>query len=243
MDLTEKTSNQHRHPWELSRAQNILALIATLPRGASYVDIGAGDCFFATLLAEQTNAQVTAVDNGFEEGVGSLGNVQRLHDLALLADSSADCLVMMDVLEHVPNEKEFLDMALSKLKPNGYLVLTVPAMQFLFSSHDVFLKHYRRYEHSQLTKVLRASNLQIYKSHYFYASLFWARSLACAIEFTKPQKVVESEGIGAWKYAEQHLVTRIIRAILNFDFALLAALNRFGIRLPGLSLLAICQKK
>jgi hypothetical protein len=92
-------------------------------------------------------------------------------------------------------------------------------------------------------KVLNTSGLLILKSHYFYSTLLLARSVACILEFIKPKQVVKNEGVGAWKFGEHHVLTRVICAILNLDFAVLSALNRCAIRPPGLSLLAICQKK
>ena len=54
-------------------------------------------------------------------------------------------VILMDVLEHTFNDTEFLKEILKKTPQDSFLFITVPSFQFLFSSHDVYLKHYRRY--------------------------------------------------------------------------------------------------
>lgn len=239
MDLSEKTQNADRHPWELSRAQNILKLVP-IDRNFTYVDVGAGDVYFASKVAGLSGGKVFAVDSEYKTAESKEGNVTCYRDLSSVRDNSVDCLIMMDVLEHVENEDEFLKLALGKLKQDGKLILTVPAMQFLFSSHDVFLKHYRRYSRSRLLKVLRRHPLKIERSHYFYTSLFALRLLGALIEKIKPKS--ENVGIGSWGHKENGLVTVSIKTVLNLDFFVNRLLNRIGITLPGLSVLAICKK-
>ncbi len=144
MDLREKTKNPYRHPWELSRSHNILKL---LPKnsGFAYADIGSGDGYFCRKLMEMTNGNVFAVDKGYTNTRKKKDGLICLNDTALLKTDSIDCLIMMDVLEHIENENAFLQQVLETLTPGGKIIITVPAFQFVFSSHDLFLKHYRRY--------------------------------------------------------------------------------------------------
>jgi hypothetical protein len=142
---------------------------------------------------------------------------------------------MMDVLEHVQNDREFLASALNALPDGGNVLVTVPAFQFLFSDHDVFLKHYRRYDRKSLMKLLTDSGLAIEQCHYFYTSLFFARFL---LGFFKKKH----NGIGGWRFHERHIITKMIYWALNVDFAMCGLFARFHIYLPGLSLLAVCKK-
>lgn len=241
MDLTEMTGSPHRHPWEVSRCQNILKL---LPRqsGLAYADVGAGDAFFSSTLAALPHARVYAVDNEYADARTEDAGIIRYNDVALLGAESIDCLILMDVLEHVEDEDAFLAAVLGKLQPNGTLVITVPAMQFLFSSHDVFLKHYRRYSRKRLLAVLHRNGMRADRCHYFYTGLFLVRCLSVPFEKLAGVADKKNEGIGAWRFSATSIVSRLLVAALNADFFLNALLNTIGLRMPGLSLVAVCRK-
>lgn len=242
MDLTEKTENLKRHPWELSRTHNILKLLKTNSNSFAYADIGAGDKYFTSKLLSITNGNVFAIDNEYKKNKAEEDGIICLNDSSLLENNSIDCIIMMDVLEHIKNEHTFLEIIVDKLKPNGKIIITVPAMQFLFSSHDVFLKHYRRYSRKQLTDVLQKHAIVIEQSFYFYSILFFLRCTSSLIETFKLNKK-ENVGIGMWKFDKNSFITKFIFNMLNLDFFLNKLLNKISIRLPGLSVLAICKKK
>ena len=52
------------------------------------------------------------------------------------------------------------------------MLITVPAFQFLWSGHDVFLEHRRRYTLSQIENVARRADLRVLKGRYFFGALF-----------------------------------------------------------------------
>jgi SAM-dependent methyltransferase len=56
-----------------------------------------------------------------------------------------DLIFLFDVLEHVSNEDAFLKALLFHLKPQGNLLINVPAGQWAFSSYDEAAGHVRRY--------------------------------------------------------------------------------------------------
>lgn len=234
MDLTEKTANINRHPWELSRSHCIIRQINN-HTFTTIADIDAGDRFFTTKLLPFVTDTIYAVDTAYVDtntkfdGIHCINSISELPELN---DNSA--IIMMDVLEHVSDDAVFLCVILDKLSSGGTLLITVPAMQFLFSDHDTFLHHYRRYSRKQLLTLLQKSGLIVEKCHYFFFSLFFIRLL------TLRKKHIG--GIGEWRFSEYHTITRIIRFVLNADFFFCALFARFRIYLPGLSLLAVCKK-
>ncbi len=241
MDLTEKTDNTYRHPWEMSRRKNILAL---LPHnsGAVYADIGAGDQYVTARLRTLTTGRVFAVDTGYPDVIAESDGIISLNDAARLDDQSIDCIIMMDVLEHIEDERRFLHTVLGKLRPQGTVIITVPAMQFLFSAHDEFLHHVRRYSRARLLAVLRESGIRIDECHYFYSSLFLLRCVSVALEKSFPGADRKNEGIGRWTFPDTGIVTRSLAAILDIDFFMSRVLHRLSVRIPGLSLLAVGRK-
>jgi SAM-dependent methyltransferase len=56
-----------------------------------------------------------------------------------------DIDVALDVLEHIEDDKKAIEQIYRVLSPKGIFIFTVPAFQFLFSSHDRFLEYKRRY--------------------------------------------------------------------------------------------------
>jgi len=193
-------------------------------------------------LRALTTGRVFAVDSAYPAVLSESDGIISFNDASRLEDHSIDCIVMMDVLEHIEDERRFLHTVLGKLKPNGTVIITVPAMQFLFSSHDVFLKHFRRYSRARLHAVLSESGITVDRCHYFYSSLFLLRCVSVALEKLFPVADRENEGIGRWTSPEAGIVTRSLCAILDSDFFVNSVLNRLSVRIPGLSLLAVGRK-
>lgn len=82
-----------------------------------------------------------------------------------------DLIACFDVLEHLPNDQAVLYNLNQALKPGGYLVFTVPAYAWLFSSHDRALQHYRRYSRQQLQQRLQQANFTIAHLSYWNSCL------------------------------------------------------------------------
>ncbi|TFH22481.1 MAG: class I SAM-dependent methyltransferase [Myxococcales bacterium] len=63
-----------------------------------------------------------------------------------------DCILYIDVLEHIEDDRGELRQAAERLRPGGYVIVLSPAHSFLFSEFDRQIGHFRRYN----TKTLRA---------------------------------------------------------------------------------------
>lgn len=239
MDLKEKTSNTNRHPWELSRAQCIFKLIRER-KLKRFADIGAGDRFFAQQLLTIDSSTVYAVDLEYGDEAACIEGVKCLNSISQLPAESLDSLVLMDILEHVEDDDAFLKEALDKLAADGTLFITVPAMQLLFSAHDRFLNHHRRYSRKQLLALLNKNSLKVERCFYFYTALFFFRLATLLKSRLAPEK--EQVGIGAWRFSEKSRLTRCIVRFLNIDFYANSTLDKLHIHLPGLSVVAVCRK-
>jgi len=90
-----------------------------------------------------------------------------LPDGVSLNDDAYDLIAMLDVLEHIPDDRSALEALLPKLRERGMLLLTVPAIPWLWSAHDVAHHHQRRYTAGSLAKVVTESGYRIrYQSHF-----------------------------------------------------------------------------
>ena len=82
-------------------------------------------------------------------------------------DETFDVVFMLDVLEHIKKQdKAILEMK-RVLKKNGYLLITSPALQFMWTKHDSRQGHYRRYSKKIIIKLAERSNLNIGKIQHF----------------------------------------------------------------------------
>ena len=72
-----------------------------------------------------------------------------------------DVVTAIDVLEHLPEPVESLRAIRGALEPGGLLFVTVPAWQFLWSKHDDFNHHYRRYSPRELRAHLEAGGFEL----------------------------------------------------------------------------------
>ena len=93
-------------------------------------------------------------------------------DGATIEDHAYDLIVLLDVLEHIPQDGPALEVLRTKLAPGGRILVTVPAMQWLWSEHDAAHHHHRRYTAKTLTRVFEASGLRLRHRTYFNTLLF-----------------------------------------------------------------------
>jgi len=85
---------------------------------------------------------------------------------------NTDMFTTFDVLEHIENDKAFLTKLRKKAVQKHYLLISVPACQFLYSDHDRILHHYRRYTPKMLRSTLEKAGYQILEINYFMFFLF-----------------------------------------------------------------------
>ncbi len=233
MDLTEVSDIKGRHPWEISRAECIIKEIQKLGLRKSVLDIGCGDGYFDKRLLEKFPKIDSLygldiyLENPYDEGKGHYVN-----SLESLPDRKFDLILMMDVLEHIKDDKAYIQTVKELLDDNGVIVLTVPAFMKLYSLHDRELKHFRRYDRHMLKKAFEGSGLKIKNMSYFYLSLVFMRLLT----------MNKTENLSMWNSSEKSFKTVFVKTVLNIDYAVLRFFSRFHIYIGGLSLLAIIEK-
>ncbi len=76
-----------------------------------------------------------------------------------------DSILYIDVLEHIRDDKEELIKVSQHLKTEGNLIIVGPAHQWLFTSFDSAIGHYRRYNKPMLRTVL-PDNIEVIKLAY-----------------------------------------------------------------------------
>ncbi len=84
-----------------------------------------------------------------------------------------DCIIYIDVLEHIPKDAHEMELASLRLKPDGHLIILSPAFNFLMSPFDKAIGHCRRYSKKSLSR-LRPASLSTEKLIYLDSAGFFA---------------------------------------------------------------------
>lgn len=83
-----------------------------------------------------------------------------------------DVICSFDVLEHIEHDEPALAILKKRLKPDGHLVLSVPAYQWMWGRQDVVNMHYRRYTQHDLVTRLSRNGFRVQRSTIFNTLLF-----------------------------------------------------------------------
>lgn len=137
------------------------------------LDIGAGSGFFSRQLLEENGVELaTCVDTGYKKDWQETHAGKPIFFKRRLKQTGADLVLLMDVLEHVDNERALLSPYVDAVPSGTRFLITVPAFNFLWSGHDVFLEHRRRYTINTLIGAMEGTGLNLISSHYYYAAVF-----------------------------------------------------------------------
>lgn len=151
-------------------------LVKEQQKKLTVIDFGSGSGFFAYELYEafpEDIEKVLLVDIGYTEEEMVKTSKDMVQKLRYIPEGIDDCIViMMDVLEHIEDDYAILKEIKSKVGNNSFYFITVPAFMSVWSSHDVYLGHYRRYTIPMLSKLLNTNSCRIDSSYYLYGSIF-----------------------------------------------------------------------
>jgi hypothetical protein len=170
--LRRQIEHSRRFFWHRVRWR---AVCQYLPENSPFelVDVGAGAGLLGTFLRrDRPRARYR-----FVEPIASLGNSLRQTygdsaDAGKDADyRSAAFVTLLDVLEHQEDDRSFMEQLVGKMAPGSKLVLTVPALQSLWSTWDANLGHFRRYDKSALLGCIAGLPLDVDEISYLFPEM------------------------------------------------------------------------
>jgi trans-aconitate methyltransferase len=175
VDLKEEDILGHdisKHWYYRSKLAALLCYVMHLaPR--RILDVGAGSGFFSKGLLHQTEAkEALCVDTGYSSEKEEFVNGKSVQFRTGCGQTDADLVLMMDVLEHVDDDVGLLGEYVKKVPAGTHFLITVPAFSFLWSGHDVFLDHKRRYSLAEVEGVVKKAGLSVESSSYYYGLIF-----------------------------------------------------------------------
>ena len=175
MDLKESGiigGSISQHWYFQSKAKAMMKLLRDR-QISTILDVGAGSAFFSNYLLSHSSAkEAWCVDIGYEIDWDSHNSSKSLYFRRQVGSINADLVLLMDVLEHVEDDVGLLKEYMEKVSSGTLFLITVPAFSFLWSSHDIFLEHKRRYRLKQLEQVVKKSGLKVKLGSYYFAAVF-----------------------------------------------------------------------
>lgn len=102
------------------------------------------------------------------------GNINNLKQ-----EERFDSILYIDVLEHIEDDGSEMNSAVSHLKPEGTIIILVPAHEWLFSDFDSKIGHFRRYNKTTLCSILPKTLKKIWLGYLDSLSVFlsWGNKL------------------------------------------------------------------
>lgn len=230
----QMAENQSRHWWFVARRKILAKTLASLklPAKAQILEIGCGTGGNLTML--QSFGEVSGIEHDafareYAKQISEINVSKGSLPDKLSSDKKFDLICLFDVIEHIEDDTGSLKTVKNLLKPDGKIVVTVPAYMWLFSSHDMAHGHFRRYTASELSDKASQLDLAVLRTSYFNCLLFPLAGLKRTLDLLWPGKMK----------ADSEMPSPFINYCLQGLFAMEARIID-KVRMPfGLSVMAI----
>ncbi len=225
-DLEAMSFAKNYHRWILDEFREFI--------GKNVAEVGAGTGNFSEFLIDSGIENLAAFEpseNMFSQLSEKFKSNKKVscknsyfEDQSHLYNNVFDSIMYINVLEHIENDSEALKHAHQSLRPNGHLLIFVPALKFLFSELDKKVGHFRRYTKGELENVITSSGFNM-----------------------KTIKYVDIAGIIPWYIAFVLLKkTTTTSNVSAYDKLIVPIMKKIELNITppiGKNLIAIAQKK
>lgn len=235
--LRQHLELEERHWWFVARRRIVLGVLERhlgAQRSLKILDAGCGGGATLQSLRRYGRARGMelseeavryARERGREVVEGSIENMP-------FAAGEFDLALALDVVEHVPEDLRALEELCRTLRPGGSLLVTVPALEMLWSAHDVANGHYRRYTLCGLRRRVEESGFEIVTATYFNTLLFPAILAVRGLQRLRPKEAA----------SDVSEVPAPLNSLLARIFALEAPLAGRGALPVGVSAMCLARK-
>ncbi|MBM3477560.1 MAG: class I SAM-dependent methyltransferase [Armatimonadetes bacterium] len=238
--IDEMRDLEDRYWWFVARRRLAVGLLDDARLDSpTMLDAGCGAGALLAELATRGRAygadvSLSAIRTTQERGLDRLAqcDIQQ----AAFGSEVFDAIMLCDVLEHVEDDRRAVAEAGRMLKPGGVLVVTLPALDLLWSTHDEALGHRRRYGAKRLREMLQAGGLRVERLSYGLFFLFPLALIARLVQrlTTRLRRHPPETGI----VRVPRPVNRALVGLMDIENALIRKVS-----LPiGVSLVAVARK-
>ena len=243
---------QERHFWYRGRHRFLLgALDRYFPKSAKNlkaIDLGGGVGGWVRYLADRRPklfSQLALADSSLIalESAGTVlpENAQRYQiDLMNLnMQEEWDVAFLLDVIDHLPDDRRALEQAKESLKPGGLLFVATPAFQRFWSYNDDLAHHLRRYTRADYARLARETGFTLLDARYF---MFFLSPLYLLSRMQPGLDKLNEQEKKALVLKQHQIPAKPINAALSAIFAAESPIGHW-LRFPwGTSVLGVFQK-
>lgn len=180
---------EERSFWFQARNRLIVSSVRRhFPEAASFFEIGCGSGIVLSALREQFPSLRLVGGELYEEGLAIAR--QRVPDAELLVldareltyENDFDLVGAFDVLEHIDEDEQVLAHMVRAARPGGGVLVLVPQHRWLWSKHDEFVEHRRRYTRKDLLAKAERAGIELIEVTSFVSSLLPAMFVSRAVD-------------------------------------------------------------
>lgn len=176
----EMAETESRHWWFCGRRQILTETLSNLrlPKHARILEIGSGTGGNLPMLAQFGEVSALEMDSAARalasQKTGNAFDIRAGYcpDNVPFYGEQFDLICLFDVLEHIHDDQATLAALPELLRPDGHVILTVPAYRWLWGAHDEYLHHQRRYSATELKEKLAIAGFHVVRFSYFNTLLF-----------------------------------------------------------------------
>lgn len=239
MDLKEENilgSHIYNHWYYVSKGKALSHFLDHL-RVPEVLDIGAGSGVFSRQLLDLGICQsALCLDPFYEQERVESHNGKPITFVRKVDQVTQNLILMMDVLEHVDDDVALLRQYADPMPEDSHILITVPAFQMLWSGHDVFLEHRRRYNTYMLNDTIKKAGLKIENMRFFFGLLFPAAlMIRLAKNMSRKRGLIKAQS--ELSICPEWLNTLLI-AIHHVELKTVFRINK----LLGVSIFCLCRK-
>jgi hypothetical protein len=164
------------------------------------LEVGPGNCVFLDRYCK-ISKEIFLFEPSENFRIKLSSKIENFKEVKLIKEydnSKYDTIIYLDVVEHIEDDQNEILSAYNRLNKDGYLIINVPAFQFLYTDYDKKIGHYRRYSKSSFKRLLQNLNINNFDMSYFdsigFCLIFFSKYLAVS------NKVNLQGGVKFWNF-------------------------------------------
>jgi SAM-dependent methyltransferase len=222
------------HWWNLARNRILTYFVKKFAGpGAAVLDVGCGRGFVVKYLRDR-GIDCSGVELAKAQPLIYVRSHVRVGmdawDLPIAERMRYDTILLLDVIEHVPDPAAFLKHLSGGFQNLSRFIITVPACQELWSNYDECYGHCRRYSLEMLKSTPIPPGAECHYAGYFFHLAYPVGWAAAHLAKKRETTLHAPQGIGIWLH-------KLISWAMIFDYFILPG------RMPGMSALACFSLK
>lgn len=231
--------NVNYHWWTVSRDRILSEFIKSLeiPCEGNILQLGTGTGNFLSNLGFTDKFGIDIYK--YPEPYNYFTFIQADVNELPLKENKIDLLLMVDLLEHIEDDKRLIKDCFRILRKNGKMIIFVPSLQVLWSDWDEINMHFRRYTSGQLEKLIENCSAKYKVLKKSYVNFFLLPSILIIRIIQKMIKRVRSSYNSSAVRPPHMIINSIFRFIFSSEMLFLKYLD-FPI---GTSYILILEKR